>query len=296
MKVETKKLDKVKRVIKVDIRGEEFLKERNAVYEEIGKTLKVPGFRPGSAPLDILEKHHADHLRQAFLEKVLPVYYRRAIEEEKLAPAGLPRVYDVIIDKESLAFCAEFEVKPEVDLKENDYKGIKIKDRKVEVKEEEIEKVLTNLKEGIKKLIDKDLADEELAKWAGYPTVLFFREAIKTEIFAEKLRDRRRKIDAHISQELLRNIKFDIPAGEVDRHHKELVDREIYNLRLKGVSEEDMEKYKKDVEEKLRPFAEDEVKLFYILEAIARKENLKIDNNLGEVVLGFILNAAQYEG
>jgi len=49
------------------------------------------------------------------------------------------------------------------------------------------------------------------------------------------------------------------------------------------------------VEEKLQTVAEEEIKLFYILEAIANNEGIKIDNNLAEIILGFILSHAQYE-
>ena len=80
----------------------------------------------------------------------------------------------------------------------------------------------------------------------------------------------------------------------VENHHKELVEREIHNLRMRGVSDTDVEKYKKEVEDKLKSAAEDEVKLFYILEAIAKKEGMKVDRSVAEVVFGFILSHAQY--
>jgi FKBP-type peptidyl-prolyl cis-trans isomerase (trigger factor) len=86
-----------------------------------------------------------------------------------------------------------------------------------------------------------------------------------------------------------------LPKADVERHHKELLEREIYNLQLRGISDADIEKYKKDLEEKLKPVAGDEVKLFYILEAIARRENIKVENNLVDAVLGFILSTARYE-
>lgn len=295
VEVEIKKVDKLKRIIKVSLNGEDFIKERNDAYIEIGKNLKVSGFRQGSAPLEILERNHGKVLKEEFLRRALPLYYEKTLKDNNLFPAGLPRIYDVEFDKKSLKFSAEFDVKPELEIEDSDYKGIKIKDKKLEIKEEEVEKVLTNLKEGIKKAINKDLADEELAKWAGYPNIGEFRQAIKAEINTEKLRERRRNIDSQVSQQLLKTIKVDLPKEEVQRYHKELMEREIYNLRSRNISEEDIEKYKKDLEEKLMPFAEDEVRLFYILEAIARKEGIKVENNLGEVVLGLILSFAQYE-
>lgn len=295
MKVEIQKKDKLKRVMKVELSGEDFINERNAAYLEIGKNLKVPGFRPASAPLEILEKYHVKTLKEEFLRKVLPLYYEQALKDNNLSPAGLPQIYDVEFDSKHLNFAAEFDVKPEVEIKDGDYKGIKIKEKKIEVKEEEIEKLITHLKEGVKKTINKDLNDEELAKWAGYSCVALLRDAIRAQIYIEKLQEQRRKIDSQLTQHLLKHIKVDLPEEEVERCHKELIEREIYNLRVRNIPEDDIEKYKKDVEEKLKPLAQDQVKLFYILEAIARKEGIKVENNLAEVMLGLLLSLAHYE-
>ena len=117
----------------------------------------------------------------------------------------------------------------------------------------------------IAKFVEGDLADDQLAKWAGHPTLDSFREAIKAEIYVQKLRDRKRDIDSQISSHLLKNVKMDLPKREVERQHKELMDRVIYNLRSRGIPEDDIDKYKKEVQDKLKPIAEDEVKLFHIL-------------------------------
>jgi len=295
MKVEVKKIDKLKRIIKVELNGDDFINEKKEAYKEIGKNIKVSGFRPGTAPLEILEKHHLKVLKEEFLRKMLPVYYEKALGEAKLHPAGLPRIYDVELADTSLVFAAEFDTKPEIELKDSDYRGIKIKEKKVETKEEEIEKVIANLKEGIKKTLNKDLTDEELCKWAGYADAAEFKGAVRAEIFVEKFHERRKRIDSQISQHLLKTIDVTLPQNEVEHYHKELINREMHNLKLRNVPDEDIEKYKKDIEDKLKPLAEDEIKLYYILEAIARKENLKAESNLGEVVLGFLLSIAKYE-
>jgi len=294
MKVEVKKLDKLKRTIKVEVQGEEFLKEKNEVYSKKSKQLKVPGFRPGSAPLDILERHHSKFLKEELLKESLPTFYRKALEDQKILPAGMPHVYDIKLTSNVLSFSADFETKPEVVAKESSYKGIKVKSKNCEVKEIEVEKVLTNLKEGIKKVINKDLEDGELAKWASYPDIKSLKEAIKAQLFIEKSRERRGKVDNQVRAHLLKAFKVDLPKDEVTRHHQELVDREIYNLQRRGVPQEDIDKYKKDLGERLQSVAEEDLKIYYILEAIAKNEGIKVDNNIGDVVLGFVLSHAVY--
>jgi FKBP-type peptidyl-prolyl cis-trans isomerase (trigger factor) len=295
MKIDVKKLDKIRRVLKIELSGEGFVKERNDAYVEIGKSLKVSGFRPGAAPLVILEKQHGNVLRDEFLNRHLPAYYNKAIEEQKLIPAGMPRIYDVKFTDDGLVFFAELEVRPDIELTDDTYKGIKVKDKKIEIKPEEIEKILTNLKGGVKKVTEKDLDDATLAKWACYPDVETLKEAIKTELFAQKNQERRKKINDQVIKHLIKEVKVELPKSEVERHHKQLIEREIYNLQSRGVSETEIEKYKKDLEEKTKPVAEDEVRLFYVLDAIARRENIKAEDNLVDVVLGFILSLAKYE-
>lgn len=294
MQVEIKKLDKLKRTIKVEIEGEEFLKQKKEVYSKRAKELKVPGFRPGSAPLDVLERHHSKFLKDELLKEALPVFYRKALEDNKILPASMPNIYDIKLTSSALSFSADFETKPQIEVKESFYKGIKVKGASCEVKEIEIEKVLTNLKDGIKKVVKKDLEDKDLAKWASYPEVKSLKEAIKGQLYVEKLRERRGKVDSQIRAQLLKAFKVDLPKEEVERHHKELVDREIYTLQQRGASQEDVDKYKEELSGKLKPTAQEDVKLFYILEAIAKAEGIKVDNNLGDVVLGFVLSQAIY--
>ena len=294
MKVEVKKSDKLKRTIQVNISGESFIADKKEAFKEAGKNLKVPGFRPGKVPADVLEKHHGKVLKEEFLRNSLPKYYQQAVEKEKLEPVSLPDVYDVEVTDDSLTFKADVEVKPQINVEEKNYKGMKIKSKVAEVKPVEIEKVVTNIKEGIAKVAGKDLADEELAKWSGYADVKSMKEAIKAELTVEKLRARRRDVEGEVTQALLKGIKTDLPKKVVESHHKELVEREVHNLRMRGVPDADLEKYKKEVEDKLKSAAEDEVKLFYILEAIAKKEGIKVDRSVAEVVFGFILSHAQY--
>ncbi|MCK4918096.1 MAG: hypothetical protein KAS51_07775 [Candidatus Omnitrophica bacterium] len=294
METEVKKLDKLKRVIKIEVIGDSFKKEKKDVYQKKAKNLKIPGFRPGTAPMDLLEKHHSEVLKEELIRATVPIFYQKAIEENKLLPASLPRIFDIKVTAEALSFSAELEVQPDVEVKEKFYKGIKLKDTKITVKDDEIEKVINNLKEGIKKVADKDLDDDSLAKWASYSDIDRLKDAVKSQLYVEKLRDKRQKIDLEVRQQLLKSFKVDLPISEVDERQKELVEREIHNLSNRGVSKEDIEKYKQELQDKIKPRAEEEVKLIYILQAIAKAEGLKTENNLGDVVFGFILSQGQY--
>ncbi|MCD6583167.1 MAG: hypothetical protein J7K71_00545 [Candidatus Omnitrophica bacterium] len=295
MKVEVKKLDNLKRVIKVEVEGEDFEKDKSQIYRNFAKNLKVPGFRVGSAPLEILEKYHGKFLRKEFIKWAIPNYYERAVKEVNISPVVLPRIYDVELTDKKIAFSAELEVKPQVSLEESIYKGIKIKDKSVDVKEQEWKKLLENLREQAKRFTKRDFSDLEIAKWSGYPNYDAFREALICELKEVKLRQRRLDIESQVANTLLKRVKIAVPTRALEEHRNKLLEEEIYKLKVKGISEDDIRKYKKDLEEKLTHQAQEQMKLYYILEAIAIKENLEVaPNNLYEVVMGYILSFAEF--
>lgn len=295
MQTELKKIDKLKRKIRIEIGADVLSKDKENIYKEVAKKLKVPGFRPGTAPVSVLEKHHGDLLKEELLKRIIPVYYGKALDENKLQPAGYPQISEVELTNEKLSFWAEFEIKPETEVKDDDYKNLKIKDEKIKVEAIEIEKIITQLKESVKKFVKTDYSDDMLAKWSGYPNVDILKEAMKTEIFIGKLRQRRVNIENFLAEELLRRIKVDVPDILAKEQHDKLFEQELHNLKTRGLKEEDINKYSDEMKEKLKPLAEKQVKLFYILEAIAKKESLEVDQgNIFEVVLGFILSCAEY--
>ncbi len=295
MKVEVKKLDNLKRVIRVQVEGEDFKKDKSQLYRSLAKDLKVPGFRAGIAPLEILEKYHGKLLREEFIKWAIPNYYEKAVKEANISPVVLPRIYDVELTDKKFAFSAELEVKPQVSLEESIYKGIKVKDKPVDVKEQEWKKLVENLKEQVKRFTKKDFSDSEIAKWSGYPNYEVFQEALICEIKGVKLRQRRLDIESQIVNTLLKRVKITVPKRAVEEHRNKLLEEEIYKLKVKGISEEDIRKYKKDLEEKLTYQAQEQMKLYYILEAIAIKENLDVTpNNLYEVVMGYILSLTEF--
>ncbi|RKY40368.1 MAG: hypothetical protein DRP76_02120, partial [Candidatus Omnitrophota bacterium] len=136
MRVEIKKLSEIRRIVNVEV--DKFLldEDRKKVYQDLGKELKVPGFRKGCAPLDILEKHYGKFLKEKFLEWALPIYYERIIKEKNITPAALLRIFDIELKEDSLKFSFEVELKPRIEIEESLYKGIKIKEKKIEVREE----------------------------------------------------------------------------------------------------------------------------------------------------------------
>ncbi len=137
-------------VYRLTIEGEpeEVKKEVELVCKEIGKRAKVPGFRPGKAPASVIKKFYEDDIKSALLRSYIPVKLAEVVEKEGLKLISDPAVesYDLDLKNNELKVVLLLEVKPEIDLKPEDYKGIKVKKVKKELSEKDVEKVIEGLR------------------------------------------------------------------------------------------------------------------------------------------------------
>lgn len=123
----------------------------------LAKDVKVQGFRPGKAPLNLAEKQLSPQLLQTeFLESAMNRMYAAAVEENRLRPVAQP---EVKISKFVPFDTLELEMTVEVvgEIKLPDYKKIKMTAEKVTVNAKEIDEVITQLatREAEKKNVDR---------------------------------------------------------------------------------------------------------------------------------------------
>ena len=91
-------------------------KEVQAQLKRVARTAKVAGFRPGKAPLSILERSHGPGIRFDVINAQVGKAFEQAVEGAKLRIAGSPSLEPKTDGAEegALAFSATFEVYPEV--------------------------------------------------------------------------------------------------------------------------------------------------------------------------------------
>lgn len=134
-----------KKRLKIEIPANIVEEEIQKALKEIQKKAKIPGFRPGKAPISIIEKKFGKEAEADVLEKLVSESYQEAVKETKIKPL-LPPMAEDAIDikrKEPLSFELIVEVRPDIeDLK---YDNIEVEEISTEVKEEEIEEVLQRL-------------------------------------------------------------------------------------------------------------------------------------------------------
>ncbi len=132
--------------LNIEISAEEVSREWNGVVTEFQKYAQIPGFRVGHAPLPVLERRFQKEISDEVQRKLIPQFFREAIAKEKLKVVSVPSIDEVKFARnEPLHFLASIDVAPEFPLPP--YKGLKVKKRKVEVKEEEVENALQMLAE-----------------------------------------------------------------------------------------------------------------------------------------------------
>lgn len=135
-----------KHALEISVPLAEVDKETERVVAEIQKKVKLPGFRPGHAPVSLVRTRFAGDIRQDVLEKLVPRFFRAAVDKDHLQVVGPPNVSDVHFHAgEPLKFKAEFEVAPEFELGE--YRGIVVQYTEPEVSDEDIAKRLDEIRE-----------------------------------------------------------------------------------------------------------------------------------------------------
>lgn len=134
------------RIISVEIARERFQSEQESVLKEMAKEVALPGFRKGKVPIDTVKKRFADEIKSEAIRNLLPKAYEHAIVEKNLEPVGDPEFREIQDQADRpLGFTMCVEVLPRVSI--DGYRGVKVERDAVEVKDEDVDEVVANLRE-----------------------------------------------------------------------------------------------------------------------------------------------------
>lgn len=289
MKTEVKKIDSTKRELNIEVSGEIVKNKFEDIFKKISQQAKVPGFRPGHVPRDILEKHYSGTAHQEVIKELIPDIYGQAVQQEGLDVIDLPEITEVKLDGHNLSFRATVETSPEIELK--NYKNLKLGYKKAVVSAEELKRSLGAMKES-KKI---DNLDDKFARSLGYPNLAELENAVQAQLLVQKQNQERQRIENEIVEQLTKELDFKIPQSMIKRQLEELLRQAKLDLALKGVPREKITEEEKALSQELEPRAKDQVKVYLILSAIARKENIKIDDHMPSHVMEFLLREAEWK-
>ncbi|MFA5663359.1 trigger factor [Castellaniella sp.] len=140
------KLSGLERRVDLTVLVADVEKEVQAQLRRIARTAKVQGFRPGKAPLSIIERSHGPSVRYEVINTQIGKSFDKVIEEAELRLAGAPVLEPKVDDAEDgvMAFSATFEVYPEVQVP--DLGALDVVRSTVEVGDAEVDKTIDILR------------------------------------------------------------------------------------------------------------------------------------------------------
>ena len=143
MKVTKEDLPQREALLTIELEQQDMEPHLQRAYQRIVQRSNIPGFRKGKAPRAIVERFVGPGaLREEALDSLLPDAIKRAIEEQKLDSAGMPRVNE--IDGDPPIVKATVPLEPLVEL--DDYLAIRADEEKAEVSEEQVQELLEQLR------------------------------------------------------------------------------------------------------------------------------------------------------
>ena len=139
-------LEGCKHSLEISVPVETVEGETERVVSSFQQRAKLPGFRPGKAPAGLVRKHFEGDIRQQVLENLVPKFLDQELQKQELHIVGTPDISDVHFHRgEPLRFKAEFEVFPEIELK--DYQNLEVAYQDPQVSDEDVAKRLEEIRD-----------------------------------------------------------------------------------------------------------------------------------------------------
>jgi trigger factor len=135
-----------KRSLEIEIPIEEVERAKERVTNSLKQRVRLPGFRPGKAPLSMIQSRFESEIRNEVLEMLLPQAFRERVQKDELKVVGAPDISDLKFEAgQPIRFKADFEIAPEFELAE--YRGLPAKYEEPAVTDEELDKRIESMRE-----------------------------------------------------------------------------------------------------------------------------------------------------
>lgn len=145
--VEIEDISSTKKRLRIEIPALAIEEKIKRALLDTQKKLKMPGFRPGRVPLDIIEKKYGKEIEQEVIEEIVTEYYARAIQESSLRPVSMPVLEEEFKFERNAPLKLSFLVEVRPEIKDINYESIAIEKREIKVEDAEIEETLKGLQE-----------------------------------------------------------------------------------------------------------------------------------------------------
>jgi len=135
-----------RREIDLEIPAENVQKATEKVARDIARIARIPGFRPGKAPVTLVRRRFAGDIQGEVVQSLVPEYLEKALDEKKLVPITRPEVDKIDFkDGEPLRVHAVFEVLPEFEL--GDYNHLEVRIDDIAIGDAQVDQTLEEMRE-----------------------------------------------------------------------------------------------------------------------------------------------------
>jgi len=151
MKAELIDVSECKKNLDIEIPQEVVDAEIAHIAQDFAKKARVPGFRPGKAPVGVVKTRYREEIISEMMQHLLPKYFGDAVDERKLEIVRAPHFESVdYASGKPLRFKAVFEVYPNLNI--SNYTDIPVEQVSTVVEDSEIEESVKRLQEEMAEL------------------------------------------------------------------------------------------------------------------------------------------------
>ncbi|MDR3448974.1 MAG: trigger factor [Alphaproteobacteria bacterium] len=176
-KVQVLKQEGLKHEFSVTVPKQEVDKQKAIRLVEIGKQAKMPGFRPGKIPANVIEQRHGAAARAEAIDQAVSDAASAALSEHKLRPALQPKIEMVTFaEDQDLEFKISVEVLPEVKI--GDFSKIALERPVAEVDMAKVDETISTF---AKRMREPELVEEKRAAKMGDTLVIDFDGSVDGE-------------------------------------------------------------------------------------------------------------------
>jgi trigger factor len=146
MKVEFVDVSETRKRLTIEIPSETVDAEIDRLVARLGRSAKVPGFRPGKVPARVVWQRFKDEILHDVAHDLVPGALDSALQERDLDPVDTPDVRDVVVEQgKPLTFVVTFDVVPSFD--PGEYRGVALRKPAATVEDSAVEETLERLRQ-----------------------------------------------------------------------------------------------------------------------------------------------------
>ena len=143
MKVSTERIPDSQIVLEIEVDEERLEQAKSSAYRRLAAKAKIPGFRPGKAPRNVVERHFGEQtILQEAIDGLMPQVYKEALEQEEIDP--IDQAGYELVKETPLVAKFTVPVQPTVDI--GDYASLRVPREPVVVEAERVQEGLESLR------------------------------------------------------------------------------------------------------------------------------------------------------